>query len=122
MEGLTEQVKKDMIIDKLTLVLYTKEIRDQALTANLEPNWFLHCFKLFERELIDLASQAAVDTSKLSSESLVEAFGAEINRLITERGITGFFEIITPLDFGRTCAGYDVIKEQIKANLLKALQ
>ena len=114
MEVLTEEeVKMRMVVDKLTLDLFTPEIRKLANDANLESNWFLHCFKLFVRELIKLEAELKQEENLIMADS-TEVFKNIINAIIEYKGIQGFFNIITPLDFGREPDNYAEIKKQIK--------
>ena len=121
MEILTEEeIKMRMVVDKLTLDLFTPEIRKQANDANLEPNWFLHCFKLFVRELINIETELLQEES-VDVKNSKEVFKSIIESIIDYKGIDGFFDIITPLDFGRKPDNYVEMKRQIKNALREGL-
>ncbi len=115
-----EEVKMRMVVDKLTLDLFTPEIRKKANDANLESNWFLHCFKLFVRELINIEAELKAEENITAKESK-EVFKSIIEAIIDYKGIEGFFNIITPLDFGRKPDNYDEMKKQIKNALREGL-
>jgi len=98
---LTDEIKMDMVVDKLSLKLYSKELRKKVFDADIEGNWFLHCFKLFEKRLIDIAANKISDPDSLTADKILNAFQCVIDELISKYGIQGFFNAISDLGFDR---------------------